>query len=82
MATYLLIFRQGLSPATFICPSAQDAARGKPQAPKALTGKVEEMSNFPSPDHLSYSYTNPYAGPEALKAGFKLDATLTSDFAY
>ena len=74
-ALFLLLRTQDLTSEVFVCPSSQcdrwDYA-GR---------QVTAVSNFPSRQYLSYSYVNPYPTPEVVAKGFKLNYTLTSDFA-
>jgi prepilin-type processing-associated H-X9-DG protein len=74
-ALFLLLRTQDLTSEIFICPTSQGERL-------TFDGKdVSKVSNFPSGLHLTYSYTNPYPTPEAVKQGFKLNYELTSDFA-
>jgi prepilin-type processing-associated H-X9-DG protein len=74
-ALFLLLRTQDLTSEVFVCPSTQ-AERwdfgGQP---------VTAVSNFPSRKYLTYSYINPYPAPAVVAKGFKLNYTLTSDFA-
>jgi prepilin-type N-terminal cleavage/methylation domain-containing protein/prepilin-type processing-associated H-X9-DG protein len=73
---FLLLKTQDLTSEVFICPSSQgerDSFGGK---------SVQERSNFTSiPLNLTYSYICPFPAKAARDAGFKLNYTLTSDFA-
>jgi prepilin-type N-terminal cleavage/methylation domain-containing protein/prepilin-type processing-associated H-X9-DG protein len=73
---FLLLKTQDLTSEVFICPSSQgerDTFGGK---------SVQERSNFTDiPLNLTYSYIAPYPTSAARDAGFKLNYTLTSDFA-
>ena len=73
---FLLLKTQDLTSEVFICPSSQgerDTFGGK---------SVQERSNFTSiPLNLTYSYVCPFPSKAARDAGFKLNYTLTSDFA-
>jgi prepilin-type N-terminal cleavage/methylation domain-containing protein/prepilin-type processing-associated H-X9-DG protein len=75
-ALFLLLKTQDLTSEVFICPSSQgerDSFQGQ---------SVQQRSNFTSiPLNLTYSYIAPYPTKEASDAGFKLNYTLTSDFA-
>jgi len=75
-ALFLLLKTQDLTSEVFICPSSQgerDSFGGK---------SVQERSNFTDiPLNLTYSYVAPYPTQAARDAGFKLNYTLTSDFA-
>ena len=52
----------------------------KPVGPP-VAESVQDISNFPAPINLSYSYINPYPSQPAMDAGWKLNYTLASDFA-
>ena len=52
----------------------------EPEGP-AVAESVQDISNFPDRRNLSYSYVNPYPSQAAMDAGFKLNYTLTSDYA-
>jgi prepilin-type N-terminal cleavage/methylation domain-containing protein/prepilin-type processing-associated H-X9-DG protein len=73
---FLLLKTQDLTSEVFICPSSQgerDTFGGK---------SVQERSNFNElPLNLTYSYVAPFPTSAARDAGFKLNYTLTSDFA-
>jgi len=73
---FLLLKTQDLTSEVFICPSSQgerDSFQGK---------SVQERSNFTEiPLNLTYSYIAPFPQQTARDAGFKLNYTLTSDFA-
>jgi prepilin-type N-terminal cleavage/methylation domain-containing protein/prepilin-type processing-associated H-X9-DG protein len=73
---FLLLKTQDLTSEVFICPSSQgerDTFRGK---------SVQEVSNFSDiPLNLTYAYVAPFPTTAAREAGFKLNYTLTSDFA-
>jgi prepilin-type processing-associated H-X9-DG protein len=73
---FLLLKTQDLTSEVFICPSSQgerDTFGGK---------SVQERSNFTLiPLNLTYSYICPFPAKAARDAGFKLNYTLTSDFA-
>jgi prepilin-type N-terminal cleavage/methylation domain-containing protein/prepilin-type processing-associated H-X9-DG protein len=73
---FLLLKTQDLTSEVFICPSSQgerDTFDGK---------SVQERSNFTVlPLNLTYSYVAPFPTSAARDAGFKLNYTLTSDFA-
>jgi len=73
---FLLLKTQDLTSEVFICPSSQgerDTFQGK---------SVQERSNFTNvPLNLTYSYIAPFPSKGARDAGFKLNYTLTSDFA-
>lgn len=65
-------------------PKAPPAAPAKPAAKpagKPVAESAQQISNFPSPQNLSYSYANPYPSSQARSMGFKMNFTLSSDFA-
>ena len=73
---FLLLKTQDLTSEVFVCPSSQgerDTFQGK---------SVQEVSNFTDiPLNLTYAYIAPFPTTKAREAGFKLNYTLTSDFA-
>lgn len=73
---YLLLRVGDIGPEVFICPSTEKIwdVSPWPRAPKSA-------SNFTSRSHLTYGYTNPYPSQAARMMGFKLNYTLSSDFA-
>src|SRR5207302_9470285 len=75
-AFFLTLKTQDITPEVFVCPTSHDK-RGFVGTAKG----VQDVSNFPEGNHLSYSMTNPYASPDAIAAGFKWNNTLSSDFA-
>jgi len=72
-AFFNLLKKSDLTPEAFICPDS-DAT------PLPATFDVSQKSNFPGPEHLAYSYANPYANTKAIQAGWKFDSTLSPDF--
>ena len=77
---FLLLKTQDLTSEVFICPSSQgerDTFRiGN------TTKTAQDKSNFGDvPLNLTYSYVVPFPTSAAMDAGFKLNYTLTSDFA-
>ena len=77
-ALFLLVRTQDLTPEVFVCPSVDGAERWD----FGGGGRTAQgVSNFPGRQFLTYSYANPYPTPAAEKAGYKLDYTLTSEFA-
>ena len=74
-ALFLLLRTQDLTSEVFVCPTSQGERW-------EFGGKTaQQVSNFPGGNYLTYSYINPYPTPAVVKAGFKLNYTLTSDFA-
>ena len=73
---FLLLKTQDLTSEVFICPSSQ----GERDTFGNKTS--QDRSNFTSiPMNLTYSYIVPFPSVAAMDAGFKLNYTLTSDFA-
>jgi prepilin-type N-terminal cleavage/methylation domain-containing protein/prepilin-type processing-associated H-X9-DG protein len=73
---FLLLKTQDLTSEVFICPSSQ----GERDTFKNKT--AQDRSNFTDiPTNLTYSYIVPFPSTTAMDAGFKLNYTLTSDFA-
>lgn len=91
-AFYLVLKTQDIVPDVFVCPASQTArplpfkqfaaaaekAGKRPAEPVA--DKVTDLSNFPGPQHLSYSYSNPYASKAAIAQGWKFNNTLPGEF--
>jgi prepilin-type processing-associated H-X9-DG protein len=73
---YLLLRSGDITSEVFICASST-ATRWAP--PAGMT--IKSFSNFSGPANLSYGYTNAYPSQAARKLGFKLNYTLSSDFA-
>ena len=73
---FLLLKTQDLTSEVFICPSSQ----GERDTFENKT--AQDRSNFTQiPTNLTYSYIVPFPTQDAMDAGFKLNYTLTSDFA-
>lgn len=72
-AQFLILRTQDLTPQVFMCPSDTRV--------QGFTGDASKMSNFTGRPEHSYSYINPYPSKQARDLGFKLNFTLTSDFA-
>jgi len=73
---FLLLKTQDLTSEVFICPSSQ----GERDTFENKTS--QDRSNFTNiPTNLTYSYICPFPSQGAMDAGFKLNYTLTSDFA-
>src|SRR5205085_6783238 len=75
-AMFLLVRTTDIDPGAFNCPTARTGI------PWDLGGKArDQVSNFPGRRYIGYSCANPYPTPAAVTAGFKMNDTLTSDFA-
>jgi prepilin-type N-terminal cleavage/methylation domain-containing protein len=73
---YLIMKTQDLTSEVFICPSSQAERDNFANLSK------EQVSNFTDVrQNLSYSYIVPFPSSAAMAKGFKLNTTLSSDFA-
>ncbi len=80
-ALFLLLRTQDLVPEVFVCPSSNqekfDYGGGG--------GSAASFTNWPGftavQNNLSYSYQNPYPSTGATSAGFKLNNSITAEFA-
>ena len=64
-AMFLLLRTQDITPGVFICPSDTGAEKWNYGAG---VNAAQQWSNFDGRPHLSYSMTNPYFSPAAVKA--------------
>ena len=74
---FLLLRTQDITSEVFTCPSSnaeKDNYGGGTNAPI-------NRSNFSFSKNISYSYQDPFAGTNAIGAGFKFNNTLGSEFA-
>jgi len=75
-ALFLLTRYQDVPPQRFICPSSWD------RADNVTPAFVKQRSNFTDyRRNLSYSYANPYPSMTAIGAGYKLNNTISAEFA-
>jgi prepilin-type N-terminal cleavage/methylation domain-containing protein/prepilin-type processing-associated H-X9-DG protein len=73
---YLIMKTQDLTSEVFVCPSSQAERDNFANLSK------EQVSNFTDiRQNLSYSYIVPFPSSAAMAKGFKLNTTLSSDFA-
>jgi prepilin-type N-terminal cleavage/methylation domain-containing protein len=87
-ASFFLILKSGdLTSEVFVCPSSQ-GERAYLGVDINGTGPNAGNANWPTPaaggafaGNLSYGYTNPFPSAAARAVGFKLNYTLSSDFA-
>jgi prepilin-type processing-associated H-X9-DG protein len=80
-ALFLLLRTQDITSEVFICPSTgleKWDFGGKTNAPIMWTNWPGKIALA---DHLSYSYQNPYPTKEAIAKGFKLNNSITAEFA-
>jgi hypothetical protein len=52
---------------------AERAATQTEHSVEAVAGSALEISNFPGPQYMSYSFANPYGSRVAVSSGFKLN---------
>jgi prepilin-type N-terminal cleavage/methylation domain-containing protein/prepilin-type processing-associated H-X9-DG protein len=74
---FMLLRTQDITSEVFTCPSSnseKDLYGGGTNAPINRT-------NFTSSKNLSYSYQNPFAGTQAIGAGWKFNNTLGAEYA-
>lgn len=79
-ALFLLLRTQDVLAEYFICPST----RGKPFAvggPHGILGYTNFTGKASLARNLSYSYQNPYAVPDAVARGFRLNNSIPAEFA-
>ena len=77
---FLLLKTQDLTSEVFICPSSQ--GERDTYRINNVSKTAQDCSNFTDiPTNLTYSYIVPFPSTTAMDAGFKLNYTLTSDFA-
>jgi len=87
-SSFFLILKTGdLTPEVFVCPSSQ-GERAYQGVDINGTGPTGGQSNWPTGDgatsyatNLSYSYASPFPSANARGLGFKMNYTLSSDFA-
>lgn len=87
-ASFFMILKTGdITPEVFICPSSQ-GERAYTGVDINGTGASAGYSNWPTgatgetySTNLSYGYTSPFPTANARNLGFKLNYTLSSDFA-
>ena len=88
-ASFFLILKTGdITPEVFVCPSSQ-GERAYQGVDINGTGTTAGQANWPTGSsatdpfatNLSYSYTSPFPTSGARNLGFKLNYTLSSDFA-
>ena len=77
---YLLLREGDITSEVFLCPMAQGMLALAPWVPPN-GATIKSFSNFSGRINLSYGYTNAYPTDAARKLGFKLNYTLSSDFA-
>jgi hypothetical protein len=75
-AMFLLLRTQDITAEVFVCPSTRARRWDYGGA-----GDASHASNWPRDRYLSYSYTNPYPGAAAERAGYAVTNDLGADFA-
>jgi prepilin-type N-terminal cleavage/methylation domain-containing protein/prepilin-type processing-associated H-X9-DG protein len=77
-AIFLLIRTQDITSEVFTCPSSNaDRDTYGTAAGASALNKV----SFSKKENLSYSFSNPYPGPDPVNAGYKWNSTLGAEFA-
>lgn len=80
-ALFLLLRTQDLVPEVFVCPSSNaekfDYLGGGNSATSFTNWPTKDLVN----NNLSYSYQNPYPSNNAVSNGFKLNNSITAEFA-
>ena len=77
-ALFLLLRTQSLSPDVFVCPVTRKITPWDFGGPPRTAA---DCSNFPGGEHLSYSYASPYPSARAVENGYKLNSSLSAEFA-
>ena len=90
---YMVMRTQDIASTTFVCPEGKarpipfrragpaEAARKAGFKDEPLANNEQDISNFPGPQYLGYSYQCAYPTRKAREAGFKLNFTLSHEFA-
>lgn len=86
-AVFLLVRNCDLSMEVFLCPSMtmERLLGDKPPQPRWWTKTWKEdspqnMANFPAPETLDYSLTQPYPDKNAIDRGYKWSANVSADW--
>jgi prepilin-type N-terminal cleavage/methylation domain-containing protein/prepilin-type processing-associated H-X9-DG protein len=84
-ALFLLLRTQEITSEVFICPSSNgekfDYGGGALTAQNWSNWRGSNINNTPINQNLSYSYQNPYGDNGAVSGGFKLNNSVTAEFA-
>jgi prepilin-type N-terminal cleavage/methylation domain-containing protein/prepilin-type processing-associated H-X9-DG protein len=80
-ALYLLLRTQDITPEVFICPSSSAEKWDFGGGANSNLNWSNWNGTPGAQRNLSYSYQNPYASTNAVSAGFKLNSSITSEFA-
>lgn len=75
---FLLLRNEDLAPAVFICPSSTGE---KDNFGGGINGAINRVNFSDWRKNLSYSYENPFATSVAIGAGWKLNNTVSADYA-
>jgi prepilin-type N-terminal cleavage/methylation domain-containing protein/prepilin-type processing-associated H-X9-DG protein len=80
-ALYLLLRTQDLVPEVFTCPSSNAERFDYGGTGKGAQDFTNWIGQTGVKNNTSYSYQNPYASAAAISAGFKLNNSITAEFA-
>ena len=80
-ALYLLLRTQDLVPEVFTCPSSNAERFDYGGTGKGALDFNNWIGLAGVKNNTSYSYQNPYASAQAISAGFKLNNSITAEFA-
>lgn len=80
-ALFLLLRTQDLVPEVFTCPSSNAERFDYGGTGKGALDFTNWIGQAGVKNNTSYSYQNPYPSPNAISAGFKLNNSITAEFA-
>jgi len=80
-ALYLLLRTEDLVPEVFTCPSSNAERFDYGGSGKGALDFTNWIGEAGVRKNISYSYQNPYASAAAISAGFKLNNSITAEFA-
>jgi len=82
-ALFLLVRTQEITPEFFTCPtsSAERWDYSRPDDSESRKPTAFDRSNWPSDRFLSYAYVTPYPGREAVAKGYRLNTSISAEFA-
>jgi hypothetical protein len=80
-ALYMLLRTQDITTAAFVCPSTSLEKFEFGGGSRTALHWTNWPGNEGLRNHLSYSYQNPYPSIQAIGLGFKLNYTVTAEFA-
>jgi type II secretory pathway pseudopilin PulG len=80
-ALFLLLRTQDITPEVFVCPATMQEKWEFGGGANTALNWTNWQGNDVLRKHLSYSYQNPYASPKAIASGFRLNNSITAEFA-